>query len=350
MNQKPLSLSFLPERYRRRCALGLILGLVAGLSAVPADERTPAADSAAAQTPEVGQAAAGSDASATELLTDVRTRLEGLQSLQCELHQTAIIAGVKLAAVGRCVEASGNRVRLEYQVFAMTKAAAADLQTPAPDAEPVTQKPEDARGTLLQVSDGSALHTQWTNGESIRVTRRNINDILKAAETVAGYDPQKAAMDMGIGGLRGLIARIQTAMDFAPVKTVTINGRDYLEIMGRWNETIRTTVFALPKDTVTIPLPQIPEYVRLLIDPETRLPRRIQYLKRNPDPTAKTVRPMLTLDLRGLKLNEPVDDQLFVFTPPENTVAEDLTQDAVTALQQAVTPPAAAETTAAPPQ
>jgi len=128
-------------------------------------------------------------------------------------------------------------------------------------------------------------------------------------------------------------------MEFAAAKPVKVGDRDFLEVTGRWNQQVRNEVFKLPEGAITIPQPFLPEYVRVFVDAQTLLPRRIQYLKRSLDPTQNIVRPMITLDLRNLVLNETVDDQLFVFQSSEGTPEEDLTQQVIQAIQQAGQPP-----------
>ena len=83
----------------------------------------------------------------------------------------------------------------------------------------------------------------------------------------------------------------------------------------------------------------------MFVDRETMLLRRIQFWKRSIDPTQKVARPLLTLDLRNLKLNEPVDASVFAFTPPENAAEEDQTEAVIQAIKQSLTPPAAAQPT-----
>ena len=69
-----------------------------------ADEPAPGTEAPAA-TPATDAPAATADASglpaADEILTKLRTTLEELQSLKCEMRQTSLIAGMKLSAVGQ---------------------------------------------------------------------------------------------------------------------------------------------------------------------------------------------------------------------------------------------------------
>ena len=251
---------------------------------------------------------------------------------------------MKLTAFGRYLEASGNRVNLKYFIFPMTGQKQEDVAALALDAPVAEIKEADNRGELTQVSDGNVLYTMWKNGETPSVTRRNIRDILAAAQATTSYDPKNAAMDLGVGGLRGLVSRLQTTMEFAPVKSVKVADREFLEVTGRWNAKVRNEIFKIPADTIVDPRPQVPEYVRVYVDAQTMLPRRIQYLKRSMDPTQKVVRPMITLDFRNLVINETVDDSMFTFTAPENVKEEDGTQMVIQLIQQSVAAPASPST------
>lgn len=308
-----------------------------------ADEPKPATDSPAAATQEPNPAAPAESTglpAADEILTQLRARLEGLDSLKCELQQTSTIAGMKLTAVGKYVEASGNRVSLQYVIYPMSPETVDDAKQLALDAAPETFDESRNRGVLIQVSDGTVLLTSWKNGDTQRVTRRNIRDILTAAEATKTYDPKNAAMDLGVGGLRGLISRLQASMEFAPVKSLTVGERQVFEVTGRWNERIKKDVFKVPEGTLVDPRPQVPEYVRVYVDAETMLPRRIQFLKRSMNPAEKMVRPLITFDLRNVVLNEAVDDQTFKFTAPENVPEEDQTEQVIQLIQQSINPTA----------
>jgi hypothetical protein len=352
MNHKPQTLPHFSRSALLAAAIGAPVLFVALLTAESAAEATAPAVSAQETTTSASPDAAAQDPStpespaptadalpaATEILKQSRGKLEELQTLKCDLHQTAMISGMKLVALGKYVEASGNRVNLQFHVFPMTGLRPDDAKAIALDAPTPELKEADSRGVLTQVSDGIVLYTSWKNGDAVRVTRRNIRDILAAASATSSYDATSAAMDLGVGGLRALIARLETTMDFAPVKMVKAGDNDVYEVTGKWNERIRKEVFQLPEGTVTDPRPQVPEYVRVYVDVATMLPRRIQYLKRSLEPTQKVVRPLLTLDIRNLVINEPVDDQTFVFTTPEKATEEDLTQQVIEMINQSVQP------------
>jgi hypothetical protein len=53
------------------------------------------------------------------------------------------------------------------------------------------------------------------------------------------------------------------------------------------------------------------------------------------------VRPLITLDFRNLVINEPVDDQAFVFKTPEKAVEVDETENVIQMIQQSLKPASA---------
>ena len=294
----------------------------------PAD--SPAADPAATEAPANSADVPG----AKELLDQVRAKLEGLDSLKCDLHETVMMSGLVLHAAGSYAEASGNRVHVEFRIFPGRASVKDDLKQLAIDAEPAVLAPETSRGELTQVSDGAIVFTHWKNGANVTVTRRNLRDIMDAATKVANYDADHVAMDLGVGGLRGLISRIESLMEFAPVKTKTEGDTEYYIVRGRWNAKTRKEILQLPDDVIVDPRPHVPEYVVFYIDAKTSLPRRIEYRKRASDPAQKFDRPMVTLDLRNMELNASIPDEMFVFKTPEGIKEEDITEKTIQVIQQ----------------
>ena len=345
MNYKHQILPDPPVLRISACFAACCLLMVTLAAAENADEQTaaPAKTAAAQDTPTTPEATDSKLPPADEVLNQARSRLESLDSLQCDLQQMAVFGGIKLIAAGKYTEASGNRVHLIYRIYPMSAIRSDDARQNALDAAAPDLKPEDNRGELLQVSDGSVVHTTWKNGENVRVTRRNLKDILDAASSVSGYDANNVAMDLGVGGLRALVSRLQAAMVFAPVKVVKAGERSLLEVSGRWSDRVRREVFGLPEGTFVDSRPFVPEYVRVYVDSETMLLRRIQFLKHSADPAQKLARPLLTLDLRNLKVNEPVDESIFSFTPPENAREEDQTESVINAIKASVAPAAVEE-------
>lgn len=356
MNYKPQSLTTLPGLTLIVAAAALLALVGWQETANSADEKPAASDAAASEekaatpaTDPAKQDAAASDPPAADssatsadlpdpkaLLEQVRSTLQELDSLKCDLHETVLMSGMSFNAAGTYAEASGNRVHVEFRIFPSQPSVQNDLKQLALDAEPVVAAAETSRGELTQISDGTILFTHWKNGANVTVTRRNLRDIMDAASKVAGYDTDHVAMDLGVGGLRGLISRIESLMEFAPVKTKKVGDVEFYVVRGRWNAKTRKELFQLPDDAVVDPRPHIPEYVVFYIDSKTSLPRRIEYRKRAPDPAQKFDRPMVTLDLRNIVVNETLPDDLFVFKTPEGVKETDITEQTIQVIQQSV--------------
>jgi outer membrane lipoprotein-sorting protein len=316
------------------------------------DAKAPAGSAEATPSEQPGNVPVGSEPEAAvpaaqELLSQMRARLDGLESLRCTLHETAVLSGMKFVAQGQYFQASGNRVRLEFQIAPVSSVRASDADSlKLKDEAPAAIPEKEAAGSLLQVSNGSVLYSWWKNGKDSRVTRRNVAAILKAADESKLYDPARALQDLGLGGLNALFARLETSMEFSKVRRERQGEASYLILTGRWNQKFRKEVFQIADDVEVLPQEFLPEYVRIYIDEATTLPRRIQYLKRSQNPGQKLIRPIITLDLREIVLNEAVDDSRFVFTPPENVREDDITEQTVQSILQAANPvPQNSETT-----
>ena len=102
-------------------------------------------------------------------------------------------------------------------------------------------------------------------------------------------------------------------MEFGEVREQTIGNTRLLVLAGRWSDRTLKEVFRMPADPGASLPDYVPDFVRIYVDADAHLPRRIQYLKKHPDPTQKQVRPVVTLDFRHIKLNEEVDDDIFKF-------------------------------------
>ncbi|MFN9234723.1 MAG: hypothetical protein ACK6D4_08785, partial [Planctomyces sp.] len=109
MNYKAQNRPNLPNHLSLRGFRAAGVGLLLSAAAVLADEKPgvqdPAAPAAAAVPAAQEAAAAPALPSAEDVLNQARTRLEGLDSLTCELQQTASMAGIRLVAKGTYTEA-----------------------------------------------------------------------------------------------------------------------------------------------------------------------------------------------------------------------------------------------------
>lgn len=274
--------------------------------------------------------------SAAQVFDGVAKKLNDAQSLSCTLHQNVVMSGQTFQAVGQYVQASGNRMRLEYQIFPIRAAKASDKEALAIGGEPEDTSELKPTGSLQQVSDGSVLWSYWINGAQKQLSRRNIQEITTAVNDIANYSTASSLQDLGVGGLQALMTRLQTGMDFGAVQEQQVGDTKLLVLYGRWSDKTLKDVFGAEDPKTAVMQDFVPDYVRVYVDEATMLPRRIQYLKKHPDPEAKQVRPLATLDLRKLKLNETVPDSTFEFERPtgEDLKEEDLTGQVIDTIKQ----------------
>ena len=285
------------------------------------------------------------DLNALDVLNSVRERLEGLQYLQCNLYEYVHLSDLRFYARGQYAQASNNRVRVEFRIFPIRGVRRTDEAPLKLDGEPEDTGKQQPTGELTQVSDGNALWTYWKNGDSTRLTRRDIQEILKVAGESEQFDPDHMLADLGTGGLQSLIARLQLGMEFGKVREQTLGNSRLLVVSGRWTAESLKKYFNV--EDRTAPRPHwMPEYVRVYIDAEAMLPRRIQYLKRHPIPEENKVRPLFTLDFLEMTIDDTVDESRFHFEAPEGELELDETGRTIELIQQAASQPVAPTSTA----
>lgn len=261
--------------------------------------------------------------SATQVLDGVNKTLDGMGSLSCQIQQTVLMSGRRLQAAGRYFHASGNRLRLEYRMFPIRATKASDKDAMEIGAEPEDTDKLKVTGSLTQVSDGSVLWTYWVNANQKQLTRRNIREIIEAADAEPNYSSASSLMDLGVGGMQTLMSQLQTGMEFGGVLEQDTKAGMKLVLTGRWNAKTRTEFFKLPDDPNAQLPDYIPDYVRVYVSADTMLPARIQYLKKYPNPEVKKVQPLATLDFRNFVANPNLPAETFEFKRPEG---EDITE------------------------
>ncbi|MEZ6062140.1 MAG: hypothetical protein R3C19_17515 [Planctomycetaceae bacterium] len=330
MKHKPQSLTF------------RMLGLLAAVFAVTGAQKAAPLIFAAQPTQEPAGSAAPGAASeptqtAAEVLDTVREKLDSLDSLSADLNETVVMSGSRFLATGHYTQASGNRIRLEFQMFPVRSVKASDTQTDGINEDPEDTTELKPTASLIQVSDGGTLWTLWNNGGLQQLNRQDIREILEAVPQAGSEDATRMLQDLGVGGLHALLAKLQAVMEFGPVREQTIGQTRFLVLTGRWSDTSLRTFFNATDSTSQLP-DTVPEFVRVYVDADALLPRRIQYLKKHPDPAQTLVRPLVTLDFRKLTLNEAIPEDTFVFHAPEGVVEENLTPQVIERIKALANP------------
>lgn len=296
---------------------------------------------------------------AAQLLAEARKKIDGYESVKADLVEKVAIGGARFTAIGKYVQGAGERVRLEYTLdtakpSAKSNSDAADKQTDgAPDGGQVPNASGfdffGATNSMLQVSDGEVMYTMMKVGEDIQATRVNVKEVQRSVASM----PQNPLStdwlkDLGLGGVKAMLASLEKNMQFSDRVTETLNDEEFVRVSGTWKTALRQKMIGegAPADAV---LPgYIPDYVRLYFATDNMFLRRVVYLKRHP--TEQKIRPMVTLDFVNIEINAPVGSGAFL--PPEKVNAVDETDAIIQRLQQAVgggtAAPAAGGTGAAP--
>lgn len=248
---------------------------------------------------------------AEALLQKSREKLMSYSSIQAEITETVEIGPKPFVIKGKYLQDQDLKLRLEFQV-----------QSRQEDGKPV--------GTLLEICDGQVLWTEHTIKGTSRVTRRDVQAILKQSQVNPGTQPNLLVAGLGLGGLPGLLAAIQKNMRFESVAERTVSGKTLTVLNGTWKEAFLAQ-FKGGDPSAPIQLPAyVPDAVRLYLDQETLFPRRIVYLKKNQD----ALEGMVTLNFSKVTLNAPIPAAQFAYEPPDGVFPVDITHQYLKQLSQ----------------
>jgi hypothetical protein len=212
----------------------------------------------------------------------------------------------------------------------------------------------DTEGSLLEVCDGGVL---WTRTEidfskkkdrkdrkETTVTRRDVGQIMSAARKSTDEKMQSELIaSLGLGGLPALIAAVEKDMKFTPiVREETLRDRPVYVVQGSWTDEFTSKMRDQSgRGAQSLFLALLPDSLRLSIDRETGVPLRILYLKKVPG--REVSRPMLTLDLLDVELDQPINNSEFNYEPPADVTPVEQTKmfvDMLTATEaQTKSPP-----------
>ncbi len=231
-------------------------------------------------------------------MKQAHAQLLSRRTIRAELVEVATLTEPPLRMTGRYVSA-GLKLRLEYQV----------------------QLAGGVSGSLVEVCDGERLWSLMQLPGSQRVTRRDVRQILVAAEKARMRPDRAAAVDLALGGLPALITSLQRNMNFESVKEDTLDDQPVLVLTGRWTKELAQQLGGDAKS------PQYPEHIpdacRLTLGADSLFPVRLSYFKRQD----QGLRMLLDLRFRDVVLEGPIDDNEFRFTPPDATEPEDVTRE-----------------------
>lgn len=282
--------------YRILCILLFLTSGAAARSESPADAPDAKSDSAE---------------SAQETFRKSLATVVMRQSIQAKLQELVQIGEQPLRMTGLYQE-HGGKTRLELQVRLMG----------------------DAKGSLLEVSDGEILWSQTEFRDTKQVTLRNLKQIAAALAEQPDSRQPGGPPELGLGGLSGLMNSLDRTMQFDQLREETDGDVKLLVVQGKWKPDYVSRLKKNPDDELPA---YIPDMLRIYFDAETLFPRRFLYLKRLPEKT--TYRPIVRLEFQDVQLDQPVDDAAFQYTPPEDLVPDDITKQYIDQLKGGNAPP-----------
>lgn len=273
------------------------------------NENEPAKNAAADTQGDESDAAEGEDkaddksAAGAAALEKARSKLIAYDSIQAKIRQRVTL-GVEMnqrsfTATGTYLQGPDLKLRLQFQL-----------------------EVGKTKGSLLEVCDGQVLWARYLIGDSVRITRRDVREILKAAATSSNVSENLLIAELGLGGLPALTASLERSIDFNQVTRETIDDREFTVIEGGWKPEYRKR-WTDPKNPDG-PLPaQIPDRARLYLD-ENDFPLRIVYLKKHPN--RDVMMPMVSIEFEDVVLNGRVSPDEFSYVPPAKPVPQDVTE------------------------
>ncbi|QDT37016.1 hypothetical protein [Stratiformator vulcanicus] len=235
--------------------------------------------------------------SAAELLTQAREKIEGYRTLRARMIEQIEVEGEKVVAKGVYLQGANNRLRLELKV-----------DTGLIDAK------------LLQVCDGDILWTTYEIGETKRILRRDVRNILRSANARGPSLTTALVADLGLGGLPAMLASIQKYHQLGNVEEIKLKGRNFYRLTGRWKEALVEEWAA--NSGYRRSFEHIPEIVEVFIERNELFPYRVRYWKVD---DAGERRPVITIDFRDVVVNSSIDPSEFAYVPADSSQVQDIT-------------------------
>ena len=259
-------------------------------------------------------------ASGNDLLKKSREKVASHQSVKAELRQKVMMGARRFEALGIYLQAPGDKIRIELKL----KPTLAKGKKPKPNA---------MNSGVLKVSDGRILWTQIQLGKELSIQRCDVQEVNKAVGEISMFANSAWLRDLGMGGLKSMLAGLDANLDFKAAEEAEIDGKSFLMVSGTWKDARRKSVLgdaAKPDDPLP---PYIPDLVMVYFHKDTLFPRQIMYLKLHPEQKHKA-RPMVKLDFVNVAINESLPAQAFKYAPPEGALQQDTTNQTIEQLKQ----------------
>ncbi|MEZ6056258.1 MAG: hypothetical protein R3C01_06095 [Planctomycetaceae bacterium] len=265
------------------------------------------------------------------LLHDATNRMYGYSSLQASVHEVISLGARNTEAKGSYVAGEFPRLRLEYQIRVgntegtlievcdsqvlrtlreisstptpIATAPASDGTTPPAEASPATEAPK----------------------RKLKATRRDVHKMLDSVRKQGATADAVIQAQLGLGGIPALLASFERTMNFDTYDVRTVGNQQTVTIEGYWKPDFKKGLSEQFTAAGRDPNQFLPERVRVEIDLQTLVPTRIQYLRRTSGETP-TLIPLLDLQFRDIRVNQPIDPKVFEISLPPEVQEVDLTE------------------------
>lgn len=263
----------------------------------------PAPAAPAAAPPATAAKAPPANGDPLKTLRTAREKLTapGVRSIKSRIIERVAIGDRRFRLEGTYVQGTDLRLKLELKVL--------------PDSSE-----EGLEGSFSEVCDGTILWARHQIGSQMRVTRRDVRQILNASKSAGTGN--LLALELGLGGLPALLASLEQSMKFDSLSQEKVNGKSFTVIGGSWSE---TTLQTFKANTGNRQTSHIPDSVRIYLEPGILFPRRIDFLKKHKDPEETEV--IAELDFLDIVINDHLDDHQFEFELPNGVRTIDVTNE-----------------------
>ncbi|WP_166820216.1 hypothetical protein [Thalassoroseus pseudoceratinae] len=232
------------------------------------------------------------------------------QPYRAKIHETITVGGRQVDAEGFFVQGPNLKMRMQIEFEAA-----------------------GMKARLLQVCDGDIVNTEQQLDDEIRLTRRDVQQILNAATRSGAIGQNRIIVELGVGGVAGLLASLERNMVFTEPTEEVIDGERFQVLEGSWNEQYQAKFKANPLTAKQLPQ-HLPQKVRIYLD-STLFPRRIRYLKESGED--KILLPLVTLDFNDIAWLSADDlaqqAELFRYEAPEGIFPKEVTNQYIEMLR-----------------
>lgn len=267
-----------------------------------AAQKKQEADAAAKKAAEQQKRMAADQRRANALLRRSLATLQGV-TYSAHIREDVHIQDRRFNAEGEYLQGKGEKLRLEL-------------------AMKLDRGKNAVSARLLQVCDGEVLYTRQQVGDRVDYSRRNVKQILEYAQSLSPRVPRADLVaQLGIGGIRGLLASLQLRMAFYKYEQITVGSREGVMIEGTWNNAT-LKVWRQPDGSMDFPA-HLPRAVRVYVDADYYL-RRIEFLQQ--DPLSGGLVALVTIQFDNIKVNPTIPEEKFRFQIPSRVFPNNRTK------------------------